>query len=132
MLHPLPDHERGAECYVSTDLQMDTEYYSVSDRHSCCNACCTRERLREVYPFLFRIDPHSSAGYSTSKSDRNERTLYKSNEYELEKQEIEKVEELYTDSAFSDYLQTEENAEEGDGQDGNSRIEVGEIEIGQQ
>ena len=59
-------------------------------------------------------------------------TLYKSNEYELEKQEIEKVEELYTDSALSDYLQTEENIEEGDGQDGNSRIEVGEIEIGQQ
>lgn len=54
-------------------------------------------------------------------------TLYKSNEYELEKQEIERVEDLYKDSALSDYLRTEE----GYGDRENSRIEVGEIEIGQ-
>lgn len=58
-------------------------------------------------------------------------TLYRNNEYELEKQEIERVEELYTDPALSDDLRMDKNIQEEDGRDGNSRIEVGEIEIGQ-
>ena len=58
-------------------------------------------------------------------------TLYKSNEYELEKQEIERAEEIYKDASLSDYIRTEEKAEKGDGEYENSRIEVGEIEIGQ-
>ena len=58
-------------------------------------------------------------------------TLYRNNEYELEKQEIERVEELYTDRVLSDRLRMDKNIQEGDGRDENSRIEVGEIEIGQ-
>lgn len=58
-------------------------------------------------------------------------TLYKNNEYELEKQEIERAEEIYKDASLSDYIRTEEKAEKGDGEYENSRIEVGEIEIGQ-
>ena len=58
-------------------------------------------------------------------------TLYRNNEYKLEKQEIESVEELYKDSALSDYLQSEEETEQDSMKEGTSRIEVGEIEIGQ-
>lgn len=64
--------------------------------------------------------------------------LYRSSEYELEKQEIEKVEEIYRNSGLSDYFPTEENGNEpgnmteADGEYGTGRINVGEIEIGQE
>lgn len=64
--------------------------------------------------------------------------LYRSSEYELEKQEIEKVEEIYMNSGLSDYFSTEENGNEpgnmteADGEYGTGQINVGEIEIGQE
>ena len=58
-------------------------------------------------------------------------TLYKNNEYKLEKQEIESVEELYKESSLSGYFQSQEECEEDGVKEGNSRIEVEEIEIGQ-
>lgn len=57
--------------------------------------------------------------------------LYKSSEYEMEKQEIESVEEFYTESGLSDYLPSGEDAAESDRNNETGRIEVGEIEIGE-
>ncbi len=62
--------------------------------------------------------------------------IYRSSEYELQKQEIENAEEIYRNSGLEDYISGMENEKASDSQDetdGNYRtgqINVGEIEIG--
>lgn len=61
--------------------------------------------------------------------------LYKSSEYELQKQEIENVDELYRNSGLGKYMSGMGEEKAADGQEeqgGTGQISVGEIEIGEE
>lgn len=62
------------------------------------------------------------------------RDLYKSSEYEFQKQEIESAEEVYRNLDLEEYMYSMEGEKESDNSgetDGSDEISVGEIEVGE-